>query len=226
MEFSFFDHAKSVRDNISEDRLRWVDPVGLQDFTDPLDEQDTFVNTAYLEGRYSRIPKLNLSGKLKHELFVQRGAQADLKRNRSFLGLVNKADYAITLSPNLVFWPRWKSIYRRETPSTMAIPKTQELTEILFFIGKYSILPGTWVEFGVEFSAFENLVKKPAQPPPGFVDDFRSAVFSVLFSNTSAYLGYEITMNAGFQLERRSFKDKTQREFLDFIRIFASTGQI
>lgn len=226
LEFSFLDHAKFVADDIPEDRLRWVDPVGLQDFTDPLDEQDTFVNTSYLEGRYSRVNNLNLSGKMKYETFIQRGDQAQLKRNRSFIGLINKADYTLEVSKDLVFWPKWKSVLRREVPSARSTPKARELTEIIFFIGRYSFLPSTWLEFGVEFSAFDNLVKRPAQPPPGFTDDFHSAVFSVLFSNTAAYLGYQLTLNAGFQLERRAFADETQKEFLDFIRIFASTGQI
>ena len=32
-----------VKDNIPEDRIRWVDPLGLTDFPDPMQNQDTFV---------------------------------------------------------------------------------------------------------------------------------------------------------------------------------------
>ena len=224
LNISLFEHIKFVEDDIPENRLLWVDPDGLQDFTDPLDNRDTFVNSTYLEGRYFRIDDLNISGKLKYEKFIQRGEQADLKRNRSFIGLINKADYAIRAGENLIFWPKWKSVFRREVPSVPGGSKAREITQNLFFIGKYSILPTTWAEFGIEFSAFENLRKRPAQPPPGFVDDFRSMVYSLLFSNTSAYLGYELTLNAGFQLERRTFEEETRTEFTDFIRLFASTG--
>ena len=224
LKVSLFQHVKFVKDDIPEDRLRWVDPDGLQDFTDPLENQDTFVSTTFLEGRYSQVSNLNIFGKLKYETFVQRGDQADLKRNHSFFGLINKADYAIRISENLIFWPKWKSVFRRDVPSTLGSTKIRELTQNLFFIGRYSILPPTWIEFGFEFSDFENLRKRPEQPPPGFVDDFHSMVYSVLFSNTSDYLGYELTLNAGFQLERRVFAEETKSEFTDFIRIFASTG--
>jgi hypothetical protein len=47
---------------------------------------------------------------------------------------------------------------------------------------------------------------------------------SVLFSNTSAYLGYKLTMNTGFQWERQSFEEDTRKETLAFVRVFASTG--
>ena len=46
----------------------------------------------------------------------------------------------------------------------------------------------------------------------GVIEDFRSLVFSILFSNTSAYLGYKLTMNTGFQWERQSFEEATRKE--------------
>ena len=69
-----------------------------------------------------------------------------------------------------------------------------------------------------------NLKKKLAESQIGVVDDFRSLVMSVLFSNTSAYLGYKLTMNTGFQWERQSFEEDTRKETLAFVRVFASTG--
>lgn len=222
---SFFQKDKLVEDDIPENRLRWVDPVGIEDFTDPLENQDTFVNTSYLELRYWGTPKLNLSGKLKYETFVQRGDQADVKRNRSFFGFIAKADYAMQLRDDLILWPKWKSILLRQTPSSRDLLKSKEITQLFFLIGRYSLLPDTWVEFGAEFGIFENLIKRPDQPPPGFVDDFRSIIVSVLISNTDAYLGYQLTLNTGLQLERRRFRDETQRASTAFMRIFASTGE-
>jgi len=80
------------------------------------------------------------------------------------------------------------------------------------------------LEFGIEFSAFENLIEPPDPPPPGFVDDFQSLVFSFMFSNTSEYLGYQLTLNAGLQIERRMFEEETQKESIAFMRLYASTG--
>lgn len=56
------------------------------------------------------------------------------------------------------------------------------------------------------------------------MDDFRSLVFSFLFSNTSAYQGYHLTLNSGLQLERQKFKDTTQKGSMAFLRVYASTG--
>ena len=218
------EQAKLVKDNIPDDRLIWRDPTGTENFTDPMDNQDTFVNSVYFQARYSRIRDLDVSAKIKYEVFDQRGEQADLKRNRSFFGLINKADYTIQAREGLVFWPKWKSTFRRETPSDEARLKSRDLEEALFLITRYSLLPGTWLDFGVEFSWFENLKKRPAEPPPGFVDDFRSWVFSFLFSNTSEYLGYQLTMNTGLQFGRTKFKEDTKRESIAFVRLFASSG--
>ena len=219
------EHAKLVKDNIADDRLIWKDPTGTENFSDPLENQDTFVNTLYLQARYNRIRDLDIQGKIKYEIFNQRGEQADELRNRSFFGMINKAGYAIPVGEDLIFWPRWKSTFRRETPSAKSSLKSRDLEETLFLITRYSLLPGTWVEGGVEFSWFENLEERPEEPPPGFVDDFRSQVYSILISNTSAYLGYQITSNIGLQLRRAKFKEEdTRDESIGFVRVFASTG--
>ncbi|MBM3276613.1 MAG: hypothetical protein FJY95_00820 [Candidatus Handelsmanbacteria bacterium] len=225
LTISIFEHAKRVKDDIPEDRVVWVDPKGRTDFTDPLDAQDTFINTFYLESRYSRVRNLNISGKLKYERFFQHGEQADLKRNRSFLGLINKADYVVGLGKNLTFWPKWKSTFQHEVPSLRAVNTSRSLEEALFLVTRVSLIPRTtWIDLGVELSWFENLKKRPATPQVGFVDDFRSLVFSFLFSNTSAYQGYHLTLNSGLQLERQKFKDTTQKGSMAFLRVYASTG--
>ena len=67
------EHAKLVKDNIADDRLVWKDPTGTENFSDPLENQDTFVNTLYLQARYNRIRDLDIQGKIKYETFNQRG---------------------------------------------------------------------------------------------------------------------------------------------------------
>ena len=226
LDITLFEHAKLVEDDIPEDRVLWVEPLGTTDFTDPLDNQDTFVNTLFLHARHTRIRNLNIQGKLKYEFYKQRGAQSDIKRDRSFFGLINSADYTIGLSDRLVVRPKWKSMYRRETPTARTSLKTNELTESLFFTGSYSILPNMGLDFGIEFNNFENLAKSPAEASPRYIEDFHSLVFSQLLTNVSAYQGYELTMNAGFLLERQFFKDETRKQSVVFIRIFAASGGV
>ena len=180
----------------------------------------------YLQARYFRIRNLNVEGKLKYERFNQLDEQASLKRDRSFLGLINKADYAIRPSDRLALYPKWKSMYERETPTALTGLEANELTESFFFLGQYALLPQTLLDFGVEFSLFENLIERPAEASPSYVDDFRSLVFSALLTNVSSYQGYELTMNAGFLLERQFFAEQTQKQSIVFVRIFAATGGV
>ena len=226
IDLSLFEFAKVVKDDIPDDRLLWVDPVGMTDFTDPLDNQDTFVNTLFLQAKYSGTTDLNVSGKLKHEIFRQRGDQADLRRNRSFLGLINKADYVLRLDDRFVLQPRWKSLYARETPTSRSSLKRNDLTETLFLMGRYSVLLNMFVDVGLEFSSFENLENRPEDASPAFVDDFHSFVYSLLLTNVTAYQGYELTINAGLLMDRRYFKDDTVRRSLVFVRLYAASGGV
>ena len=225
LQVALFEHAKLVKDNIREDRLRWVDPTGRTDFTDPLDNQDTFVNSIYLQAHYNRIRNFRATAKVKHELFNQRGEQAADRRDRSFFGLITKADYTIPIGANLTVWPKWKSTFKREVPTAPSQAHIRELEETLFLISRYAILEQTWIALGLEFSWFENLRDRPAELQVGFTEDFTSRVYSILFSNTSAYLGYQLTLNAGLQLESQNFEAEDRNTSLGFIRIFASTGQ-
>jgi len=225
LTFSLFEHFKFVKDDIPENRVKWVDVIGLTDFEDPLDNRDTFVNSLFLQARYFQIPNLNVSGKFKYERFAQRGEQGDLKRDRSFLGVINKADFTFKLRDDLVFTPKWKSTFRREVPTQKGLSTARDLEETLFFLTRHLLLPDTWVDIGLEFSIFENLKKRPAEPQLDFVDDFNSRIFAVMFSNTSAYLGYQLTLNAGLQREHQAFEEDTRNTMIAFIRVFASTGQ-
>ncbi len=225
LRVALFEHAKLVSDNIREDRLLWVDPTGRTDFTDPLDNQDTFVNSIYLQANYNRIRNFRATAKVKHELFNQRGEQAADKRDRSFFGLITKADYTIPIGADLTIWPKWKSTFRRETPTDLSQANIRELEETLFLVSRYAILEQTWIALGLEFSWFENLRDRPAELQVGYAEDFTSRVYSILFSNTSAYLGYQLTLNAGLQLEEQNFEAEKRNTSLGFIRIFASTGQ-
>ena len=225
LRVALFEHAKFVVDNIPEDRLRWIDPTGRTDFTDPLDNQDTFVNSVYMQANYNRIRNFRAAAKVKHEFFNQRGEQAADKRDRSFFGLITKADYTVPIGAALTIWPKWKSTFRREVPTGPSQANIRELEETLFLISRYAILEQTWIALGLEFSWFENLRDQPAELQVGFAEDFTSRVYSILFSNTAAYLGYQLTLNAGLQLEEQNFEAEKRNTSLGFIRIFASTGQ-
>ena len=86
---------------------------------------------------------------------------------------------------------------------------------------KYFILPTTFLEYGVEVNLFKNFEDKPEIVPPGYVDDFTGTVLALQLTNRSSYLGYALTMNAGFLWDRRAFAAETNSNSLLFVRIFA-----
>jgi hypothetical protein len=223
IQVALFEHIKRSKDNIIEDRLLWVEPDGITPFNDPLDGQDTWINSLYAHLKYNRIDKFNFMSKAKYDHYWQQDEQSDLKSNRSFLGLINKADYAYHISDQLTFSPKVKSTFRNQAPSSRELRSSRDREETLFMITRYSLLPQTWVDVGLEFSNFDNL-KKTVQA--GEEEDFNSFVLATVFSNRSAYVGYNITLNAGFSRERKKIKgiEDPLTETIAFMRIFAATG--
>ena len=122
---------------------------------------------------------------------------------------------------DLSLWPKWKNMYRRLVPTQRGQIETKEFSEVFFLIAKYALLEKTWLELGTEYTIFENFIESPALPPPGFTDDFRGVVLAAQFSNTTDYLGYQLTGNLGFRWERRKFEDQTIIGTTFFTRIYA-----
>ena len=177
--------------------------------------------TGYFSFDYFRLHNFNIYNKIKYDYFRQRNEEADVKDNRLFLGLINKFDYPISVTPNLTFWPRYKSIYRKINPTFATDLEISEWSQFFMVTSKYYLLPSTFVEYGVEFNLFRNLKDRPEVPPPGFVDDFTGTVLAMQISNRSDYLGYTLTLNTGFRWERRAFEDVTDTGALLFMRVFA-----
>ncbi|MSR83232.1 MAG: hypothetical protein EXS58_09965 [Candidatus Latescibacteria bacterium] len=221
IESRVFQFARFANDDIEDGVIQWVDPNGFQDTPDPLIAQNTFISTGYLTFDYFRLKKLNIYNKLKYDYFRQRGEEADAKGNRLFLGLINKLDYPISVTSNLSFWPRWKSVYRKVNPTFSTELEISEWSQFYMLTSKYFVRPSTFIEYGVEFNIFRNLKKKPEIVPPGFVDSFTSTVLALQVSNRSDYLGYSITLNTGFRAERRVYADVTDTGSLLFVRVFA-----
>ena len=76
--------------------------------------------------------------------------------------------------------------------------KITEWSHFFMLPSKYFILPSTFLEYGVELNVFRNLEDKPEIVPPGYIDDFTGTVLALQLTNKSSYLGYALTMNAGF----------------------------
>ncbi|MEC8646827.1 MAG: hypothetical protein VXY00_07620 [Candidatus Latescibacterota bacterium] len=221
MELRAYEYVRSVEDNIEDTVLFWTDPEGFREVVDPLEATDALISTGYLTFDYKRLGKLKVYNKVKYDFTKQRGAAADTRDDRLFLGVINRADYPIVLSENVQLWPRWKSIFRKINPTYATDLSTTEWSHFFMLTSKYFIMPTTFVEYGVEFDVFRNMEDRPEVVPSGFKDDFNATVLAAQLSNQSSYLGYSLTMNAGFRWEHRSFEDDSESRSLIFVRAFA-----
>nr|HID59671.1 hypothetical protein [Desulfobacterales bacterium] len=220
-----FEHIKAVKDNIPDDLYQWMQPPlskgGFQDAPDPLAQQNTTVNTTYLQFDYIGISNFKLVNKLKLETYFQHGSQAEGKRNQGFFGVINKADYRIEMGGKFTIWPKWKSMYRYMIPTNPTELKIKDLTEIGFLTIEFPVLKSGRITSGIEYTIFNNYIK-PTAPPPGFVGNYKGVVLVTQISNTSEYWGYLLTSNIGFRWERKSFKGKEPEvNSVAFIGIYA-----
>ena len=202
-----FDMFKLVEDDIPEDLVQWVQPAGtranLQRLPDRLAAPDTWINSAYLGFDYTGRSKLKLVNKMKYDIWHQREDQTDFRDNYQFFGLINKAEYRqqwrrFRLSPKI------KNELRLEAPLLSNEPVRKEDTLILFLIGQTPILTGSEVRAGIEYIIFNQFEKDAIAL--GLQDDFQELVLAIQYSNTGAYLGYNLTTQVGMRLIRTDEK--------------------
>ncbi len=223
-----FDNIRAVRDNIPDNLFQWVQSPGtigsLQPFDDPLLAKNTLINTAYTDFYYTQIPHLNVINKVKYEVYHQRSKSQEL-RDTHFIGIISKLDYSLEIRDRLSFIPKAKIMYRKRTQPTKELLNIDDIIGTVFLISKFPVLRHSWVEVGLEYSSFSNRIPLPEKPSPSYVDDFRSSVFCIQFSNMIDYLGYNLTTNMGFQIERKRFKTLTKFNSVNtsaFIAVYAS----
>ena len=228
-ELRIFNRTKMVKDDIPDDLIRWVQPPlskgTMERFNDPLLEQNTWINTSYLEFDLTRFEKVHVVNKLKYETFNQRDSKDSGMESTWFLGAINKIDYALSLGKRFTLQPKWKSMYRRNTVHRGTPLEINELSEIGFLIMRYSVHASTWLEIGTQVTLFHNFIEAPAVPTPDYVGDYTGTVLGIQFSNASDYLGYQLTANAGFRWNREAFeKGDTRITTTAFLRIYAGAS--
>lgn len=227
LRIQFMAFPRRVRDHIPDDIILWIQlPFSsgkMQDFSDPLIAQNTFINTAYLEVGYDRL--MPFTNKLKYEVYHQGGEQAKGKRDRRFLGIVNKADYPIRLE-SLTLWPKWKQMYKRVTPTQPGALKTKDLSELFSFLVTYRLSTTLSIISGAEYEIFRNLLDKPKPVPPEYEEDHERSTLAFQISNVSDYLGYQLTTNLGVLWERREFETGARRtNTMIFVNFFAGAAE-
>ena len=204
-----FDMFKMVEDNIADNIVQWVQPIGtepnMQRIEDPLAAPDTWINSAYIGFDYTGQTSLKLVNKVKYDIWHQQKEHPDFRENYRFFGLINKAEYRHQWR-NFRLSPKIKNELRREKPLLKNAPKRNENTLTLFLIGQTPILTGSEVRAGVEYTIFSQADEDAVLL--GLQEDFKELVLAVQYSNTGAYLGYTLTTQLGFRISRVDEKNQ------------------
>ncbi len=200
---------KSVKDDISDNLLQWVQRPGtvggLQPFDDPLITRDAMVNQTFLGYTLER-GNLTFRNKVRFDHFRQRDDALGLD-NSVFLGVINKADSPFEVGDGIIITPRWKSMWEKRTRPRKSQLEKNELSEIISLSAVFPTLTKSRIEVGVEAIFFRNGEPIPDPLPPEYTDDFVGKVFTAQYSNKVQYLGYNIIANIGFQINNISFNN-------------------
>ena len=219
-----FEYIRSVKDDIPENLEIWEVTPGTRGtmvaFADPLVARDTWINTLYSDFTYTGLGWATIVNKIKYERYSQREERPGLKEVSEFLGIVNRGHTSYQVS-SLKLTPKFKSRYGFRSPFEQGGRRRKELSETLTLLAMQPVTASSSVEFGIEYTAFFNLLDKDAVRAAAQEDDFQGLVLATEYTNRSAYLGYALTSKVGFRQETRYFKDITRTGNVIFIQVFA-----
>ena len=117
-------------------------------------------------------------------------------------------------------FPKIKNELRLEAPLLRNEPVKKEDSLIFFLIGQTPILTDSEVRVGIEYTLFNQFEKDATAL--GLQDDFQELVLAVQYSNTGAYLGYNLTTQLGMRLIRTDEKGQSAATGISqFITIIA-----
>ena len=222
-----FQDLRRVKDDIADDLLQWLQPPNargdLFPVRDPLPAPDSWINTTWIGWNCEPVPGLRVTNKFKWQLYHQLEERRQLvlrgmRDQASFLGLINKAEYRLSLG-RLVLVPAWKSEFMRRTPVPERDARQRQLSQLFMLLLRLPVMRHSFVEGGVEYQVFSQL-RDPR--PPGAEDSFNGLVAALQLTNLSEYLGYRLTTLAGVQLTRRRFEvEGTQTHTRGFMTVYA-----
>ena len=215
---------KRVNDDIPADirggylQFAGFDAVGaIQPDTLPM--RNSLVNLLFVETRFTGIPHLNVSSKLRYEVNDRRrtgfddGSVQEKSRDR-WRALVARADYKWKLG-QLTVMPMFKFLTEhREVPSSGRHPLLHTRHVIPILRMDYAVTSGNVLRAGIQgFGMLKERYRNVAWPFVAY--DATSQVF--LFQNRGNYSGYDVRLNLGFRrqsvdtrsaLSRRSASSK------------------
>ncbi len=215
--------------SISEQNAEYSQPKFVQD---ELTMRNSMVYTTYVGTKYIQIPNLTIENNAKYVLNSQNAIQVWDGDNNEFVnkqddaqvhywGIVNKADYKIKLTENLVLIPqlkhRWEIKYKKFAAAEKdTLYHNQWLMPIIRF--DYFFTPKTVIRWGFQGFSFKGINEK-LNDGDLFVYRYRDRlnpanstndrIFMVMVSNASDYGGYKLQFNIGYQSVKKTYIDES-----------------
>ncbi len=222
-----FQDARKVKDTIRDDLIQWVQPPNsrgeLRPVRDPLPARNTLLNTSWLGIDLEPTSGLKVKNMLRWQLYHQLdGAKKldlrDMSEQTSFLGLINKAEYRISVG-RFTLIPAWKSEFLRYSSFNATEAARRELSQIGMLIGRLPVMYTTYVETGFEFHKF---VQMQDPTPPRADDSYTELTALAQMTDVSDYQGYRLTTVLGFSVSRQNFEVEGPRtNTRGFITVYA-----
>ena len=198
----------------------------LERIIDPLAADDTWINTFYTDWQYKSRSNWKTLHRLKWETWRQRdadivvtlddagdtlsvfdplGSEGRLGReNSGFIGIINKAEYAYDWRI-LRISPRIKSEFLKQEPFTLTQDKERSWDLLAFLLVDFPLFKQSRIKAGLEQRFFYKLRGDEDDLADGARSgDFRGSAAAIQLTNISDYLGYMVTTQVGFRLDRRS----------------------
>ena len=202
---------------LSEEEL--LNPLGAPVLLrDPLLMRRSWVNTAFLSAGYIRVPQLNVEVTLKYDNNFQRSTVFQPDNRISDLAMVIKADYDWRPWKQLRVIPQVKWLRQRLSDDEQQVLEIHERYFYPILKLEYPLSSRTIVKLGAQgFPFLESTYRSEVAPGT----DFDSEVYVAMVSNTSSYVGYQVNINAGFEQQTRTFRDRSRSEQdIEYSRIF------
>jgi hypothetical protein len=201
----------------TEEELR--NPLGEAELRrDPLLMRKSWVNTFYAKARLIRVEHLNIDLSFKWEHNNQADASFQDGNRISDQAIVFRADYLWNPWRNLLVKPQLKWMRQRLDDDESQVIGIDERFFYPILRLEYPLSSRTTLKLGAQgFPFFKSTYRNGLSPGV----DFDSEVYLAQLSNTSIYLGYQVSVNLGYEVRKRTFLDEERRDQdIDYSRLF------
>ena len=196
------------------------------DVADRLEWRNSWERQHYLEGEWTRIPGLRLGGNVRYSVNHQLGGVLiegrDLGKDEvSLLTLVTKAEYTWHPAEHWLFIAQGKGLVLRRNRESLPLALVDQWTFLPILKVQRKLTPRTELWIGMQ--GLPGLPLRVKDGADGF-NSRKEEVRAIQLTNRSPYFGYDISMNLGIRVTRRTFDNVAReienvRETAAFLRV-------